>query len=127
MFDGTGKIVVDGNETIMKFDGKEKSMADQAPQIANLRKELAGLSPSQELLGSEKDRVLAAVKPIVDPSQKAADRFERRKLEIEQENTDCVIVKKGLKVGDRVVSNGSLILSQMYEDQNTVDSGLPVP
>jgi len=54
-----------------------------------------------------------------------ADLFERRKLEIEQENHDAVIVKKGLKVGDRVVSNGSLILAQMYEDQSTVDSGLP--
>jgi cobalt-zinc-cadmium efflux system membrane fusion protein len=55
-----------------------------------------------------------------------ADLFERRKLEIEQENTDLVVVKKGLKAGENVVSNGSLILSQMYEDQSTVDSGLPV-
>ncbi len=55
-----------------------------------------------------------------------ADLFERRKLEIEQETTDRVIVKSGIKAGDRVVSNGSLILSQMYEDQNTVDTGLPV-
>ena len=55
-----------------------------------------------------------------------ADLFERRKLEIEQENSEIVVVKKGLKVGERVVSNGSLILSQMYEDQSTVDSGLPV-
>jgi len=55
-----------------------------------------------------------------------ADLFERRKLEIEQENTDAVVVKKGLKAGEKVVSNGSLILSQMYEDQSTVESGLPV-
>ena len=55
-----------------------------------------------------------------------ADQFERRKLEIEQENHDEVVVKKGLKAGDRVVSNGSLILSQMFEDQSTVDSGLPL-
>ncbi len=55
-----------------------------------------------------------------------ANTFERRKLEIEQENTDEVVVKKGLKAGENVVSNGSLILSQMYEDQSTVDSGLPV-
>jgi membrane fusion protein, heavy metal efflux system len=54
-----------------------------------------------------------------------ADLFERRKLEIEQENTDLVVVKTGLKAGERVVSNGSLILSQMYEDQSTVESGLP--
>jgi cobalt-zinc-cadmium efflux system membrane fusion protein len=55
-----------------------------------------------------------------------ADLFERRKLEIDQENTDQVVVKKGLKAGERIVSNGSLILSQMYEDQNIQDSGLPV-
>ena len=54
------------------------------------------------------------------------DLFERRKLEIDQENTDAVVVRKGLKAGERVVSNGSLILSQMFEDQSTVDSGLPV-
>ena len=38
-----------------------------------------------------------------------------------------VVVKKGLKAGERVVSNGSLILSQMFEDQSTVDTGLPAP
>ena len=54
-----------------------------------------------------------------------ADHFERRKLEVDQENTDKVIVKQGLKSGERVVSNGSLILSQMFEDQSTIDSGLP--
>lgn len=54
-----------------------------------------------------------------------ADLFERRGLEIEQENSGDVVVKKGLKPGDRVVSNGSLILSQLFEDQSTVDSGLP--
>ena len=53
--------------------------------------------------------------------------FERRKLEIEQEDHDVMIVKSGLKPGDRVVSNGSLILAQMYEDQSTVDSGMPRP
>ncbi len=55
-----------------------------------------------------------------------ADQFERRKLEIEQECHDFVVVRKGLKVGENVVSNGSLILSQMFEDQSTVDSGLPL-
>ena len=56
-----------------------------------------------------------------------ADLFERRKLEIEQEDYDVVIVKQGLSPGDRVVSNGSLILAQMHEDQSTVDSGVPRP
>lgn len=52
--------------------------------------------------------------------------FERRKLEIEQENSDMVVVKKGLTKGEMVVSNGSLILAQMYEDQSTIETGLPV-
>ena len=55
-----------------------------------------------------------------------ADLFERRKLEIEQENSEFVVVKKGLTAGEHVVSNGALILSQKYEDQSTVESGLPV-
>ena len=63
----------------------------------------------------------------VGSSGKEADLFERRKLEIEQEDYDIVIVKRGLNPGDRVVSNGSLILAQMYEDQSTVDTGLPSP
>ncbi len=55
-----------------------------------------------------------------------ADSFERRKLEIDQENSDQVVVRKGLKAGETVVSNGSLILSQMFEDLSTVDTGQPV-
>ncbi len=63
----------------------------------------------------------------VGSTGKEADLFERRKLDIEQEDHDMVIVKSGLNPGDRVVSNGSLILAQMYEDQSTVDSGMPRP
>jgi membrane fusion protein, heavy metal efflux system len=63
---------------------------------------------------------------VKEGTEEHADKFERRKLEIEQENTDLVVVKKGLKSGEKVVSNGSLILSQLYEDQSTVDTGLPV-
>ena len=59
-------------------------------------------------------------KPATMPTE-----FERRKLEIEQENHDVVVVKKGLKAGDRVVSNGSLILAQMFEDMSTADTGMP--
>lgn len=60
-------------------------------------------------------------------SGKDVDLFERRKLDVEQEDHDIVIVRSGLKPGDRVVSNGSLILAQMYEDRSTVDSGMPRP
>ncbi|MDR3639109.1 MAG: efflux RND transporter periplasmic adaptor subunit [Isosphaeraceae bacterium] len=51
--------------------------------------------------------------------------YERRKLEVAQENTDTVIVRSGLKPGEVVVTAGSLILSQIYEDSRMVDTGLP--
>jgi cobalt-zinc-cadmium efflux system membrane fusion protein len=54
------------------------------------------------------------------------DKFERRLLELDQENHDYVVVKRGLVAGQKVVTNGSLILSQLYEDQSTVDSGTPL-
>jgi cobalt-zinc-cadmium efflux system membrane fusion protein len=53
-------------------------------------------------------------------------QFERRKLVIAQERSDQVVVAEGLRVGDEVASNGSLILSQLYEDQQMVETGLPV-
>ena len=51
--------------------------------------------------------------------------FERRKLMIEQENSENVVVKKGLSKGEMIVANGALILSQLYEDQSTVETGMP--
>jgi cobalt-zinc-cadmium efflux system membrane fusion protein len=53
------------------------------------------------------------------------DKFERRKIIVAQERIDHVVVKTGLKPGEEVVTNGSLILAQLYEDQRTVDTGLP--
>lgn len=54
------------------------------------------------------------------------DVFQRRKIEVDQENHDIVIVRNGLSPGEKVVTNGSLILSQLYEDQSTVSSGMPL-
>ena len=51
------------------------------------------------------------------------DQFERRKISIEQENTDHVVVSSGLRPGEVVVTNGSLILSQLYEDQQVIVTG----
>jgi cobalt-zinc-cadmium efflux system membrane fusion protein len=53
------------------------------------------------------------------------DKFERRKITVAQERIDHVVVKSGLKASEQVVTNGSLILAQLYEDQRTVDTGLP--
>jgi cobalt-zinc-cadmium efflux system membrane fusion protein len=57
--------------------------------------------------------------------KKGADRFRRVKIAVAQENTDHVVVARGLTPGQVVVTNGSLILSQLYEDQRTIVTGLP--
>ncbi|WP_082858998.1 efflux RND transporter periplasmic adaptor subunit [Planctomyces sp. SH-PL62] len=54
-----------------------------------------------------------------------AKRFERRRIVVAQENADKVIVHEGLKAGEEIVSNGSLILAQRYEDLQIVASGMP--
>lgn len=51
--------------------------------------------------------------------------FERRKIEVAQENSDTVIVDSGLKDGEEVVAGGSLILAQLYEDLQMVALGAP--
>lgn len=50
--------------------------------------------------------------------------FERVKIRVEQENTDSVVVSAGLKAGQEVVTNGSLILSQLHEDQEMTVTGM---
>lgn len=51
--------------------------------------------------------------------------FERRHIVPAQEGSDVVIVHDGLKAGEQVVSSGSLILSQLYEDMQIVATGTP--
>jgi membrane fusion protein, heavy metal efflux system len=53
----------------------------------------------------------------------APDKFERRRIVVAQERIDHVVVGGGLTPGEEVVTNGSLILAQLYEDQRTVDTG----
>jgi membrane fusion protein, heavy metal efflux system len=53
-------------------------------------------------------------------------RFERRKLIVAEERDDHVVVKTGLNPGEHVASNGSLVLAQLYEDQQMVATGMPL-
>ena len=55
-----------------------------------------------------------------------SDKFERRTIAVAQENSDFVVVAGGLAAGERVATSGSLILAQLYEDLEMVDSGMPV-
>jgi cobalt-zinc-cadmium efflux system membrane fusion protein len=52
-------------------------------------------------------------------------KFQRRKVDVAQENSDYVIIHKGLEAGEEVVTTGSLILAQLYEDLQTVNTGMP--
>jgi cobalt-zinc-cadmium efflux system membrane fusion protein len=52
-------------------------------------------------------------------------RFQRRKIVVAQENHDQVVIDQGLKPGEEVATTGSLILSQLYDDEVTVTTGAP--
>jgi hypothetical protein len=45
---------------------------------------------------------------------------------IAEERDDHVVVKDGLKEKEVVASNGSLILSQLFEEQQMVATGVPL-
>lgn len=53
------------------------------------------------------------------------DSYERRKIDVAQEGFDQVVVASGLRAGEEVVTNGSLILAQLYEDRRVISTGLP--
>jgi membrane fusion protein, heavy metal efflux system len=53
-------------------------------------------------------------------------QFERRQLVVAEERDDHVVIKTGLKPGEHVASNGSLVLAQLYEDQQMVATGMPL-
>jgi cobalt-zinc-cadmium efflux system membrane fusion protein len=57
---------------------------------------------------------------------KDVEQFERRHLVVAEERDDHVVVQSGLKPGDHVASNGSLILAQLYEDQQMIATGMPL-
>jgi len=54
------------------------------------------------------------------------EQFERRELVIAEERYDHVVVASGARADEEVVSSGSLILAQLYEDHQTVATGMPL-
>jgi cobalt-zinc-cadmium efflux system membrane fusion protein len=68
----------------------------------------------------------ATPSPAGRPANGAPERFERRALDVAQENHDRVIVAHGLEAGEEVAADGSLILAQVYEDTQTAATGLPL-
>jgi membrane fusion protein, heavy metal efflux system len=63
-------------------------------------------------------------KPRTNP--KDPEKFERRLIVPAQERSDIVVVASGLKSGEEVASNGALILSQLFEDLQMVETGTPM-
>ena len=59
-------------------------------------------------------------------SGSGVEQFARRELVVAEERDDHVVVQSGLKPGDHVACNGSLILAQLYEDQQMVATGMPL-
>jgi cobalt-zinc-cadmium efflux system membrane fusion protein len=59
-------------------------------------------------------------------SAKGLEKFERRQLEVAEEREDHVVVASGLKAGEHVASRGSLILAQLFEDQQMIATGMPL-
>jgi cobalt-zinc-cadmium efflux system membrane fusion protein len=74
--------------------------------------------------GSEYVFVRKPRKPDARPSD--PDQFERRRIVVAQENVDEVVVSRGLKAGEEVVTNGSLIIAQLFEDQHMIATGVPM-
>lgn len=63
---------------------------------------------------------------VRDPAaerERGAKQFARRHIVPAQENSDVVIIHAGLQPGEEIVSSGSLILSQLYEDMQIVSTG----
>lgn len=53
----------------------------------------------------------------------APDVFERRQIEIDREFSDRVIVAAGLQPGELVVTTGSLVMGQIWEDRHAIETG----
>lgn len=53
------------------------------------------------------------------------EKYEHRRVTVAQEKDDHVVIDRGLKSGESVVSVGALILAQIYEDSRGLESGSP--
>ncbi|SIO34240.1 membrane fusion protein, cobalt-zinc-cadmium efflux system [Singulisphaera sp. GP187] len=54
------------------------------------------------------------------------DKYERRTVGVAQEKEDHVVVETGLRAGEEIVSVGSLLVAQLYDDLKTVQTGAPI-
>jgi cobalt-zinc-cadmium efflux system membrane fusion protein len=52
-------------------------------------------------------------------------RYERREIQVGKEENKRVVVLRGISPGETVVTKGSLILAQLYDEARTSESGTP--
>ncbi len=71
------------------------------------------------------DYVFVKEPGTVEVGSAKAIKYRRVKIQVAQENADSVVVSSGLKAGQEVVTNGSLILSQLHEDRAMTSTGMP--
>ena len=80
--------------------------------------------PRQSMVVMNGNEYAFVQKEQSDPND--VERFERRQLVVAEERDEHVVVKSGLKAGEHVASNGSLVLAQLFEDQQVVATGMPL-
>lgn len=56
-------------------------------------------------------------------TSESEDLFERRLIKVVEEKEEKVVVSEGLKIGEDIVETGSLILNQIYDDQQILSKG----
>jgi cobalt-zinc-cadmium efflux system membrane fusion protein len=110
---------IPNREGRLKADMLVKAILDIAPIPGETR------IPRMAMVTSNGDDFVFVRRPRPS-SGSGPDKFERRRIEVGQENADYVVVQSGLKTDETVVTNGSLILAQLYEDRKTTDTGLPL-
>ena len=67
--------------------------------------------------------VFVGRRPRRRPRERPTVRAEE--VAVAQENSDFVVIASGLAAGEMVATSGSLILAQLYEDLQMVETGMP--
>jgi membrane fusion protein, heavy metal efflux system len=102
--------------SILNIDGKLKAdmLVRAALEIPPVKGQV--VIPRQSMVVMNGRDYAFVRKPVA--GSKDPERFERRELAVTEERDD--------HAGEEVASNGSLILAQLYEDQQMVATGVPM-
>jgi membrane fusion protein, heavy metal efflux system len=114
------RATIPNPDTRLKSDMVLKAMLDIPPLPGQT------IIPRLAMVSTNGSEYVFVRKPR-DPKAKPGDpdKFERRRIVVAQEDVDQVVVSRGLRPDEEVVSNGSLIIAQLFEDRHMVETGLP--